>query len=464
MSTVFSFRSQLVSIMDALSNTAVLEIGKLVEIESKMLKVEINRGRNEIASLTEKLQLIEKLLWIAQGHRQDAAWRPVTCDSDINCGELEGGVAIPPIKSESSLESETCPPAEASNEDEERLNPRVTDESKESHPEVMLGLIKEEPLEEQSCDRRTQQEIETETREEEPQTHPQKKRPDPVPLHPKSASSLQPFIPNFSISQTLASSITAAPADFHNKTQWDQSPLLRPTPAAHNNNNNNNNNNNHHHNNHNKMDTSGKMLVCRNAAAKSPVLTKSAKIHGPPRSGEAAKRFGCTVCGKGFRCFSQLEIHQRSHTGEKPYRCTLCGKRYAQKGHLYTHQRTHTGEKPYGCPVCGKGFIQKCTLDMHRRTHTGERPFVCGHCGKSFTKNSNLKKHLVVHLEGGPDAHRHAGQARTDRRGRAVELGPATAIATTTTASATATTAIATTTTATTASASASAHTALPLN
>lgn len=70
--SVFSFQSQLVSIMDALSKTAVMEISKLVEIESKMLKIEINRGRNEISSLTEKLQLMEKLMYIAQERRQDS--------------------------------------------------------------------------------------------------------------------------------------------------------------------------------------------------------------------------------------------------------------------------------------------------------------------------------------------------------------------------------------------------------
>lgn len=135
----------------------------------------------------------------------------------------------------------------------------------------------------------------------------------------------------------------------------------------------------------------------QNVASQSSGMGKNAKIRNLRNS--STKRFGCLQCGKSFRCFSQLEIHQRSHTGEKPYRCTLCGKRYAQKGHLYTHQRTHTGEKPYRCPVCGKGFIQKCTLDMHQRTHTGERPFVCSKCGKGFTKNCNLKKHLAVHKD-----------------------------------------------------------------
>lgn len=87
MSTVFSFQTQLVSIMDALSKTAVMEISKLVEIESKMLKIEITRGRNEIASLTEKLQLMEKLLYIAQGSRQDAA--AATC-SVVRDGSEDG--------------------------------------------------------------------------------------------------------------------------------------------------------------------------------------------------------------------------------------------------------------------------------------------------------------------------------------------------------------------------------------
>uniref|UniRef100_A0A673N0J0 C2H2-type domain-containing protein n=1 Tax=Sinocyclocheilus rhinocerous TaxID=307959 RepID=A0A673N0J0_9TELE len=103
------------------------------------------------------------------------------------------------------------------------------------------------------------------------------------------------------------------------------------------------------------------------------------------------KRFVCSYCSKRFRCFSQLTIHQRSHTGEKPYRCTLCGKSYIQKGHLYTHQRTHTGEKPYRCSLCGKGFIQKY---MHLRSHTGEKPYTCTKCGKGFTTKFNLNKHL----------------------------------------------------------------------
>ncbi|XP_041813812.1 uncharacterized protein LOC121621411 isoform X2 [Chelmon rostratus] len=108
MSTVFSFQTQLVSIMDALSKTAVMEISKLVEIESKMLKIEITRGRNEIASLTEKLQLMEKLLYIAQGSRQDAAVAACSVVRDgPEDGVLEPDRTRPAIKSESPWESIT---------------------------------------------------------------------------------------------------------------------------------------------------------------------------------------------------------------------------------------------------------------------------------------------------------------------------------------------------------------------
>ena len=96
MSTVFSFQTQLVSIMDALSKTAVMEISKLVEIESKMLKIEITRGRNEIASLTEKLQLMEKLLYLAQGSRQqDAAAAAAAAACSVVRDASEDGVLEP---------------------------------------------------------------------------------------------------------------------------------------------------------------------------------------------------------------------------------------------------------------------------------------------------------------------------------------------------------------------------------
>uniref|UniRef100_A0A3B3X7V9 C2H2-type domain-containing protein n=1 Tax=Poecilia mexicana TaxID=48701 RepID=A0A3B3X7V9_9TELE len=114
----------------------------------------------------------------------------------------------------------------------------------------------------------------------------------------------------------------------------------------------------------------GKQVV-QNVASQNISPSRNVKLHTFRNS--SAKRFGCMQCGKGFRCFSQLEIHQRSHTGEKPFRCSVCGKRFAQKTYLKLHQRVHSGEKPYSCPDCGKSFSQKSSLNIHLRTHT-ERP------------------------------------------------------------------------------------------
>ncbi|KAG7243483.1 hypothetical protein INR49_011039 [Caranx melampygus] len=368
MSTVFSFQTQLVSIMDALSKTAVMEISKLVEIESKMLKIEITRGRNEIASLTEKLQLMEKLLYIAQGGRQDAAAAAAVCsvvrDGSAN-RTVESDRTRPAIKSESPWESTSSFPEMSSLPQGEQQTAAEFPNPPKEQPDLIV--VKEEPTEvdtagnEQHRTSENRREAVTETR----------KSPD-VMQHPKPIQDhQQPMFTDRFV--TLSTQSPLSGPGRTRETQWNSQLAPADTNLE-----------------------AGKNIA-ENVASQSLSVLRNMKIHNLRNS--ATKRFGCLQCGKSFRCFSQLEIHQRSHTGEKPFRCTLCGKRYAQKGHLYTHQRTHTGEKPYRCPICGKGFIQKCTLDMHQRTHTGEKPFVCIKCGKGFTKNCNLKKHLAVHLD-----------------------------------------------------------------
>nr|XP_049601848.1 zinc finger protein 135 [Syngnathus scovelli] len=345
--TAFCFQTQLVSIMDALCKATVTEIGKLVEIESKMLKIEITRGRNEIASLTEKLNLMETLLHMAQrGRPQDAR-------EGLESVVLEPERARPASKSEFAWENISSSPETSTSVQDEQHPPAETLQLptelvvKEEPTEVDIREVEQERTNENSIHKSL----------EVSQRH-----------KPVSERHLPVYLDCF-VSLNAPSCLTTPE---RREVQWNP-PLTQPH-ASH------------------EADRS----MPGNATPQNPL--KSAKMHHL-RSTATAKRFGCLQCGKSFRCYSQLEIHQRSHTGEKPFRCTLCGKRYAQKGHLYTHQRTHTGEKPYRCPICGKGFIQKCTLDMHQRTHTGEKPFVCVQCGKGFTKNCNLKKHLLVHLE-----------------------------------------------------------------
>lgn len=373
MSTIFSFQSQLVSIMDALSKTAVEEIGKLVEIESKMFKIEITRGRNEIASLTEKLQLMENLLWIAQGRREDASAHSKTLSiSNYSLDQLQSKWTSHAIKSESLWEcigSSTC-----TNSVHHGAGSPVkpVNTAREQHA---LILVKDEPLELDFRDSGPEGESIQEEAEADPDSQKmycdtQQNLKD-ISDEQLNDSLLNHSNPSMSTIREERLETKQIPST-HTETQSAQ---LRPRHVT----------------TEIGKDLAGNVSQIVN-------MGKNMKIHNV-RTSSVAKRFGCLQCGKYFRCFSQLEIHQRSHTGEKPFRCSLCGKRYAQKGHLYTHQRTHTGEKPYRCPMCGKGFIQKCTLDMHQRTHTGEKPFVCVKCGKGFTKNCNLKKHLAVHTD-----------------------------------------------------------------
>ncbi|XP_038837389.1 uncharacterized protein LOC120034818 isoform X2 [Salvelinus namaycush] len=105
------------------------------------------------------------------------------------------------------------------------------------------------------------------------------------------------------------------------------------------------------------------------------------------------KRFPCSFCGKAFSFPKQVEIHQRTHTGEKPFNCTQCYMRFARAGHLKSHQRVHTGEKPFSCPQCEKRFSHQHQLKRHLKVHTGERPFACTHCEKRFSERSYLRIH-----------------------------------------------------------------------
>ena len=111
------------------------------------------------------------------------------------------------------------------------------------------------------------------------------------------------------------------------------------------------------------------------------------------KNGLAQKMFLCSICGKGFPRFGQLEAHQLSHSGIKPYRCLECGKCFTQKKRLKTHQSVHTGERPFSCKICGKMFSRQDNCIRHERFHSGFKPHSCVQCGKHFTSLSNLRVH-----------------------------------------------------------------------
>eukprot|EP00730_Choanoeca_flexa_P009163 TRINITY_DN12599_c1_g8_i2.p1 TRINITY_DN12599_c1_g8~~TRINITY_DN12599_c1_g8_i2.p1 ORF type:complete len:231 (+),score=31.58 TRINITY_DN12599_c1_g8_i2:272-964(+) len=78
----------------------------------------------------------------------------------------------------------------------------------------------------------------------------------------------------------------------------------------------------------------------------------------------------CKTCDLICRTASELQRHQRIHTGDKPFACQFCPKKFAQKGNLTVHIRSHTGDKPFECSTCGRAFTTSSYLKHHRRLHT----------------------------------------------------------------------------------------------
>ncbi|KAJ8019277.1 Zinc finger protein 20 [Holothuria leucospilota] len=80
----------------------------------------------------------------------------------------------------------------------------------------------------------------------------------------------------------------------------------------------------------------------------------------------------CRFCCKVFPCASDLESHERTHTGERPYECRYCSKGFIHWSHVKSHEFTHTGFRAFACCFCGKRFPLSTQCRAHERTHVIE--------------------------------------------------------------------------------------------
>ncbi|XP_078794933.1 zinc finger Y-chromosomal protein isoform X2 [Oryzias latipes] len=117
----------------------------------------------------------------------------------------------------------------------------------------------------------------------------------------------------------------------------------------------------------------------------------------------AATPWLCAVCGKTFSCRSRLQTHEVIHSGVKPHRCDLCPKAYMRTNDLEHHKKVvHSDssrpQRPSSllCHLCGKEFKCRSQLAVHFQTHSGERPHLCDICGRKFSRQYQLRRHKVL--------------------------------------------------------------------
>ena len=125
------------------------------------------------------------------------------------------------------------------------------------------------------------------------------------------------------------------------------------------------------------------------------------------------KHLVCKTCGKGFRSKSDLDRHERSHSGEKPFKCSFCPSEFSQRSHLEKHKKIHLKSEPealnckenkksWTCDVCYKKFVSKFQLNRHKMSHSKEKPYECSKCDLRFSCKEYLKRHERIHTRTEP--------------------------------------------------------------
>ncbi|CAL1293097.1 unnamed protein product [Larinioides sclopetarius] len=124
--------------------------------------------------------------------------------------------------------------------------------------------------------------------------------------------------------------------------------------------------------------------------------------------------FECKICHKRFNRKFNLQCHKATHLkesflkkllvaakgtsgGRKLNTCSFCDYSAPYRSQIEDHERSHTGERPFICDVCGYKTGRKTQLKRHLLTHTDYKPHQCHLCMKRFRRTDNLQMHMLTH-------------------------------------------------------------------